>query len=71
MNHPRGIGRGRSHSIGRGCGRYHGRRNYGSIRRSATNQEKELKSPPQVQVKENYATYATVKEALVQKFQNT
>ena len=71
MNYSRGRGSGRSYIRGCGRGRYHGRRKYDSIRISTTNQEKELKSFPQVQGKSSYATYATVKEAVVQQVQRT
>ena len=70
MNYSRGRGSGRSYIRGCGRGRYHGRRKYDSIRISTTNQEKELKSFPQVQGKSSYATYSTVKEYIVKKVQN-
>ena len=74
MNHLRLIGNIRGHIIGRGHGRYHGRSNYYHTRSSTTNQETELNSPPQppkVQGKSSYATYSTVKEAVVQQVQRT
>ena len=67
----RGYGRGRS--PGRGYGRGYGRGNYYKQKsfKKQQNNYKELKFAPHLQGKSSTATYASVKEAIIQEIQKT